>query len=189
MKVKIFNQAGEIIDNTDFSNYTKNFNHELVHQVVIAMQANRRQANAHAKIRSEKRGGGKKPWRQKGTGRARHGSIRSPLWRGGGVTFGPRNTRNFNKKINKKMKQKALTQVLSAKARDKEIIIFDKLNLNKTKDATALLNKLKIKSALLLNIKPRAFNNLPRIKGAPSLNILDLLNYKYLITEKKWLEK
>jgi len=100
-------------------------NPNLVHQILTSQLANRRQNIAHTKTRGEVSGGGIKPWRQKGTGRARHGSIRSPLWIGGGTTFGPRNDKILSKTIPQKMKQKALFMVLSAKAKDGYIIITD----------------------------------------------------------------
>src|SRR5882724_5211705 len=115
------------------------WNADLVHQVVVAMQANARQNTAHTKDRSEVRGGGRKPWQQKGTGRARHGSSRSPIWKGGGVTHGPRNEKDYSQKINRQARQKALLVVLSRKLADKEIIFVDSLSLEapKTKDAIA----------------------------------------------------
>ena len=172
-------------------------NTDLVHQVVVAQLANARQPIAHAKGRSEKRGGGKKPWRQKGTGRARHGSIRSPIWRGGGITFGPTKERVFKKKINKKMKQKALFMVLTSKVKDNELILLDKLELKepKTKMMSGILEnilKKKRKSALVVistkdeNIV-RANKNISYTKTlrADSLNILDLLSFKYLLMPKE----
>ncbi len=100
-------------------------NDDLVHQVVVSMQSNARTNVAHAKDRSEVRGGGRKPWKQKGTGRARHGSRRSPIWIGGGVTHGPSNEKNFDKKINRKMARKALHTVLSGKMKDGEVMFVD----------------------------------------------------------------
>lgn len=113
----------------------------LVHQVVTSHLANLRTETAHAKTRGEVRGGGRKPWRQKGTGRARHGSRRSPIWVGGGVTFGPRNDRDFSKKINKKMKKGALYSALSQKLSDGEVLFVDSFGINskKTKDAESFL--------------------------------------------------
>jgi len=109
------------------------WNGPLMHQVVTSMQDNARTPVAHVKTRGEVRGGGKKPWQQKGTGRARHGSIRSPIWKGGGVTHGPLKEKNYKRKINKKMAVKALAVVLSAKISDKEILILDGLNLQAPK--------------------------------------------------------
>src|SRR3989339_1594785 len=105
----------------------------ILHQVIVAQQANSRVNVAHTKTRGEVRGGGKKPWKQKGTGRARHGSIRSPLWRGGGITFGPLNTRNFKIKVNKKAKKKALLMTLTSKAINQKIILLEKLEIDQAK--------------------------------------------------------
>lgn len=120
------------------------WNADLVHQVVVSLQANKRAPLAHAKGRHEKRGGGAKPWRQKGTGRARHGSIRSPLWSGGGVTHGPLKEKNYHKKINRRAARKALYVVLSQKYRDSEVIFVDDISISepKTKEAHSILHSL-----------------------------------------------
>ncbi len=120
------------------------WNADLVHQVVVGMQANKRAGTAHTKDRSEVSGGGKKPWKQKGTGRARHGSNRSPIWIGGGVTFGPRNDKDYSQKINKKMRVKALFTVLSRKVADEAVLLIDTLSFDamKTKDAVTTLSTL-----------------------------------------------
>src|SRR3990167_2050354 len=110
---------------------------DLVHQVTTAMQANLRQNRAHTKDRSEVSGGGKKPWKQKGTGQARHGSTRSPIWRHGGVTFGPRSERDYSEKINRKMRIGALVSVLSRKVKDGEVILVDKFTFAAPKTAIA----------------------------------------------------
>ena len=182
------------------------WNADLIHQVVVSMQANKRTPVAHAKSRAEVSGGGRKPWRQKGTGRARHGSRRSPIWIGGGVTHGPTKERSYEKKINKKMKNKALLIVLSQKAKDKEILILDDLkfvapktkeaagavsSLSKIKGFEKLKTKKKNRAAVLLPGKDaglvRAFNNLPGILvgEARNLNVLDALTFKYLIFTKE----
>lgn len=139
MKTSIYNTKGEQERSIDLPEelFGVDWNSDLVHQVVVAMQANRRPNVAHTKDRSEVRGGGKKPWRQKGTGRARHGSIRSPIWVGGGTTFGPRTEKDFTKKINKKMKAKALFSVLSKKNEDGEIVFAEDLTLEKPSTQTA----------------------------------------------------
>jgi len=117
----------------------------VVHQAAVAQMANARRVLAHTKDRGEVRGGGAKPWRQKGTGRARHGSVRSPLWVGGGITFGPTKERNFSKKVNKKMKRKALFMCLSDKVNNNLLILLDKLNLEKgkTKEMVEIIGNLK----------------------------------------------
>ena len=164
----------------------------LVQQAAVTQMANMRQVLAHTKDRGEVRGGGKKPWRQKGTGRARHGSRRSPIWVGGGVTFGPTNERNFSKKLNKKMKQKAILMALSGKIRDNELVVIDNLEIKegKTKEMAAILNKLVPggESAMMIvlaldNAMQKSGRNIPGFKvgGLNGMNIIDLLSYKYLI--------
>ena len=177
---------------------------DLVHQVSTAMQANLRQNRAHTKDRAEVSGGGKKPWKQKGTGQARHGSSRSPIWRHGGVTFGPRAERNYNEKINRKMRVGALAAVLSRKAKDGEIILVDKISFAKPKTAEAkgiiavlakgakadrLANK-KTNATLIALAKYdestiKSFRNMSNIQTeeARNLNIVDILSHKYLIIE------
>jgi len=130
MKVDIQNQKGEKVGTMELPKeiFEVEASPSLLHQAVVAQMSNMRTNIAHTKDRSEVRGGGRKPWRQKGTGRARHGSRRSPIWVGGGVTFGPTKYRNFTKKINIKMKQKAILAALSGKAKDSELVILDKLS-------------------------------------------------------------
>jgi large subunit ribosomal protein L4 len=120
------------------------WNNELVHQVITSMLSNARAGTAHTKDRGEVSGGGKKPWKQKGTGRARHGSSRSPIWVGGGVTHGPRNEKDYSKKINRKMAAKALFTILSRKYKDGKVLFVDTLSISapKTKDAAAVLSTL-----------------------------------------------
>ncbi len=171
------------------------FNSDLVHQVAVSQMANKRQISAHTKNRGEVRGGGRKPWRQKGTGRARHGSIRSPLWKGGGVTFGPRTEKVYEREIPKKMKRKALFMVLSEKAKAKKIVVLENFEMqsHKTKDAAKILAKLPSKNQSLLIALPEnsknAFLSARNIKKtgvveARNLNILALLNSKYLLLTK-----
>ncbi|HVT75031.1 MAG TPA: 50S ribosomal protein L4, partial [Candidatus Paceibacterota bacterium] len=134
------------------------WNSDLVHQVMHSMMSTARQPIAHTKTRGEVRGGGKKPWRQKGTGRARHGSTRSPLWVGGGVAHGPRNDKNYDRKINKTMKAKAFLTLLSKKYRDGEVIFVESLSFKapKTTDAiSALAGLAKNKAFTKLVMKPK----------------------------------
>ena len=139
MKVDIYTTKGKKSGGADVSDavFNANKNDSLVHQVVVSMQSNKRNTIAHTKDRSDVRGGGKKPWKQKGTGRARVGSSRSPIWRGGGVTFGPTNERNFNKKINSKMRAHALYVTLSEKVRASQVLFIDKLDIETPKTAAA----------------------------------------------------
>jgi len=139
MEFPLYNQNAENIGTVELSNdvFGLPMNQDLLHQVITSQMSNKRQVLAHTKGRGEVRGGGKKPWKQKGTGRARHGSIRSPIWRSGGITGGPTKEKNFKKDINKKMMQKALKVVLSSKARDGQLFILDTLTIGKNSDASA----------------------------------------------------
>src|SRR3989338_3885950 len=206
MKVDVYNEKGEVTGSTVLPKeiFQVPMNADLVHQVFISHTANQRQNSAHTKNRSEVRGGGRKPWRQKGTGRARHGSIRSPIWVGGGVTVGPRNEKNFYRKVSKKMRIKALYAILSQKLRDKEILFVDSIALSepKTKIAVRILKSLsditgfknifsKKNNATVVAMSgknkmiERVFDNLGNIEvvEARNLNPLLLLEYKYLIIE------
>ncbi|MDD5071998.1 MAG: 50S ribosomal protein L4 [Patescibacteria group bacterium] len=142
IKINIYNQKAEVVGEMDLSDkvFGVPANKGLVHQAVVAQMANNRQVLAHTKDRSEVRGGGRKPWRQKGTGRARAGSSRSPIWTGGGVTFGPRKDRNFSKNINKKMRKKAILMVLSDKVANGNFLVMDKLEIDEYK--TKVFNKI-----------------------------------------------
>lgn len=147
LKIAVYNQKGEQIGDQKLNEaiFGIKINPAVVHQAVIAQLANVRKVLAHTKTRGEVRGGGKKPWRQKGTGRARHGSIRSPIWIGGGVTFGPRKERNYKLKINKKVKQKSIFMALSDKVANSKFILLDVLELPaaKTKEMAKLIVVLK----------------------------------------------
>lgn len=195
METKLFNQLGEEIGMVDLSSsiFDVPMHHDVVQQVLLAQLANARQSIAHTKGRGEVRGGGKKPWKQKGTGRARHASIRSPIWKGGGVSFGPKKERNFSQKVNKKMARKALTMVLSSKVRDGEFRLIDALSLSspKTKEAFQIIKKITKHSVMIVTpakdrALERALGNIPRtgIMSADSLNINDLLGKKYLVMTK-----
>jgi len=203
MNVNTYNQKGEKIGQTKLPKeiFEKDFKPDLIHQVVVSMQSNKRQGTAHTKNKGEVRGGGRKPWRQKGTGRARHGSSRSPIWIGGGVTFGPRNDRNYKKVIPKNMRRAALFSVLSAKAKDDEILIIDKISIEEPKTKiiynllSDLLKKIKkeaLKSSLVVTSKKnenllKAIKNIPGVEliEARNLNILDILSFKYLILSEE----
>lgn len=200
MKAAIYNQEGKKMESEMVlpkEIFEVPVNRDLLYQVVVSQISNRRQKVAKTKDRSEVRGGGIKPWRQKGTGRARHGSIRSPLWIGGGVTFGPNLEQNFKKAINKKMRIKALFMVLSAKAKGDMLFIFDELNPPaggpKTKPMVKLFDKVFAKKGSALIALPvndnnliKSIRNIKNIKvvQARELNALDLLNSKNLVLTK-----
>ncbi|MEK7217679.1 MAG: 50S ribosomal protein L4 [Patescibacteria group bacterium] len=138
MELPLYNQNAENIGTVELADnvFGLPMNQDLLYQVITSQMSNKRQVLAHAKGRGEVRGGGKKPWKQKGTGRARHASIRSPIWRGGGVTGGPTKERNFKKDINKKMMQKALKVALSSKVRDGQLFVLDALTIGINSDAS-----------------------------------------------------
>ncbi|HRY31210.1 MAG TPA: 50S ribosomal protein L4 [Candidatus Paceibacterota bacterium] len=206
MKLSIFDKKGKETKQIDAPKeiFGVRLNKDLLHQVVVSMKSNARPNVAHTKDRSEVSGGGKKPWRQKGLGRARHGSIRSPLWSGGGITFGPRKDKNYNRKINKKAQAGALAMVLSQKAQDGEIILIDSLKLEsvKTKNAREILLALaknknlsdlakKKNSSVIIALSEKnadvekSFRNLKNVslETIKGLNVIGLLNNKYLLIE------
>ena len=203
MLVDTYNQDGKKIGQTRLPSgiFGMEVNPDLVHQVVVSQIANRRKIIAHTKDRSEVSGGGRKPWRQKGTGRARHGSIRSPIWRHGGVAFGPRKEKIFKKEIPKKIKRKALFMVLSAKAKENLLILLDSLKIEKPKTRIMveiiknLKSKIKnFKKGSILIITPKkeetifkVGRNIPDVEVIESrnLNTLDLLSFRYLILPKE----
>jgi len=199
METVLYNQKGEEVGKIDLPEevFGLPLNKDLLHQVAISQMANKRQVIAHAKARSEVRGGGKKPWRQKGTGRARHGSIRSPIWKGGGVTFGPTKEKSYKKKINVKMARKAMLVALSSKRRDGQLAVIDGLNLEvaKTKEIAAIrknLNKVFSRGSLLMILPANdskatlSARNLPNFDTieARNLNALEILSHKYLVLLK-----
>lgn len=178
------------------------WNADLVHQVVVSMQSSARPMVAHTKTRGEVSGGGKKPWRQKGTGRARHGSTRSPIWVGGGIAHGPRSDKNYNRKVNKKAKAKALYTILSKKFRDGEILFVDSLSFAAPKAAEAksiLMSMSKIKGFEKLATKPKnaavisidkktpevmkSFKNFGNVQVEEfrTINPVSILNHKYIV--------
>lgn len=204
METKVFSQEGKETGKLTLSEaiFGVAWNKDLVHEVVVGMQSNARSGTAHTKDRSEVRGGGKKPWKQKGTGRARHGSNRSPIWAGGGVAHGPRSEKNYTKKINKQAKAKALAVTLSKKFKDGEVIFVDTFSFAepKTKDAKAIVKALAVgaqvptlatkrKNAALVVISKRdesvekSFRNFGNMEvmHAKDINPVELLTYKFVV--------
>ena len=204
MELGIYNKEGKEIEKLIVADdvFGLERNDDLVHQVFVSIMSNRRVALAHTKTRGERSGSGIKPWKQKGTGRARVGSVRTPIWKKGGVVFGPRKDRNYKKKINKKMKAKAIATVLSGKLKDGELKVLEKLELNnkKTKEMARLISNLKLKGKMLMAFEEKERNSRiysRNIKGLDNilveqLNVADMLNHKYLLMTKdsvKFLEK
>ncbi len=195
MKVDVFNISAQKVGTMDLSDavFAQEYNEPLVHQVVVAQMANKRQGNKSTLTRSEVRGGGIKPWRQKGTGRARQGSIRSPQWTGGGVVFAPKQ-RDFSQKINKKMKYAATVSALSAKVQDGDFVVLDELKLAdaKTKLMAAVLKSFGFDCKVLLIVSEndekilRASANIENLTviNADLVNVYDLAaNAKCLVTK------
>lgn len=186
MKIRLLDIEGKSLGHVDVEDhlFDASPNEALVHQVVVAQQANARQGTVGTKNRAAVSGGGRKPWKQKGTGRARQGSIRSPQWKGGGVVFGP-SPRSYRQNTPKRMKNTALRSSISSKLRDGDLIVIDKLNLEqvKTKNIANILKSLKVQGSTLLvadGSDPRIFKaarNLEKVKLIPAfkLNSLDVL--------------
>ena len=204
METKLHNQRGEEIGKLTLPKdvFGLPWNADLVHSVVVSMMSTSRDPIAHTKTRGEVSGGGKKPWQQKGTGRARHGSTRSPIWVGGGVAHGPRNDKNYDRKVNKKTKSKALYTILSRKLKDGELLFVDSISFDKpkTKDAKVVVESFgKIKGFEKFSTKPKnvaiiamdkrsvnvnkSFGNFGNISVEEFRNInpVSLLNHKYLV--------
>lgn len=207
LEIPVYSQEGKVVGThaLDANVFGVEWNADLVHEVVTSMQGNARAGTAHTKDRSEVRGGGKKPWKQKGTGRARHGSSRSPIWSGGGVAHGPRNEKDYSKKINKNVRAKALACVLSQKFAHNELILVDALTFGvpQAKDAKRILValsttpnaeslKTKRKNAALVVLGGRdintelSFRNFGHIDvvHAKDVNPVELLTYKYVVVAK-----
>ncbi|MFA6404980.1 MAG: 50S ribosomal protein L4 [Candidatus Paceibacterota bacterium] len=204
MEALLYSQEGKEIGKTKIPKgiFDIPWNADLVHEVIRLMNSNSRMNIAHAKTRGEVRGGGKKPWKQKGTGRARHGSSRSPIWVGGGTTHGPRNDKNYTRKINKKALNKALLTILSKKFNEGELLFVDAMNISepKTKQAKQILISLskikgydrlatKTKNVAIIAtstkqpIVEKSFNNIGSvsIEEFRNINPVSVLNHKYLI--------
>ena len=190
--IDLYNMQGEKKGTIDLSEdiFAVPLNKAVMHQALIRQLANNRSGSANTKTRAEVRGGGKKPWRQKGTGRARHGSIRSPLWRGGGITFGPK-PRDYSKKMPKKMRRLALKCALSDKVFNTQMIALDELvmEMPKTKNFIGMMKNLSLETPTLFVIKEKDFPvqksaaNLPTVKVITTnfLNLHDLLRYEKVV--------
>ncbi|AEE90399.1 MAG: 50S ribosomal protein L4 [Tepidanaerobacter acetatoxydans] len=195
-KVTLFNIAGEQIGEIELSDdvFGVEVRPDIMHRAVVNYLANQRQGTANTLTRAEVAGGGRKPWRQKGTGRARHGSIRSPLWRKGGVIFGPK-PRSFKSTMPKKLKRLALKSALSAKVVENELIVIDSLSMEapKTKEMVSILKNLNADKKSLIVIAAKDENveksarNLPSVKTTyvNTLNTYDILNHDNLIMTKE----
>jgi len=199
-KLALYNMSGEQTGEIEVSDNVFNIeiNEHVMYEAVKTYMANQRQGNQSVKTRSEVRGGGRKPWRQKGTGRARAGTIRSPLWKGGGVVFAPKQ-RDYSKKLPKKVKRLAMKSAFSSKALNDEMVVLDELKLDniKTKSMVDILSNLNVdKKALIVtgdNDKTVYYSarNIKGIKTANinTLNVYDLLNYNKFIITKDALKK
>ncbi len=195
MQLPVLNMAGETVGQIDVSDRVFGIepNIPVMHQALLRQLANARLGTHKTKTRSEVRGGGRKPWRQKGTGRARQGSIRAPQWKGGGTVFGPR-PRSYRQKMNRKMRRLALRSALSAKTAEQQIVIMENLELPrvKTKDMAQLLERLPVGKSVLIMLPEANPNvelsarNLPYVKvvRANCLSVRDILGYDYVMMTK-----
>lgn len=192
--VSVYNMDGKEVGTIELSDkvFAAPINEHLVHMAVVQQLANKRQGTQSAKTRSEVRGGGKKPWRQKGTGHARQGSIRAPQWTGGGVVFAPK-PREYSFKMNKKEKQAAIRSALSSRVAENKFVVLDSLKFDeiKTKKMAAVLNNLKLQKALVVmdekneNVEFSA-RNLPAVRTAVTntINVYDILKYDTVVITK-----
>lgn len=201
MNVKLYNQNGEEIGTVELKPelFEVEPHEALVHQYIVNYLARQRQGNASTKGRTDVRGGGRKPWRQKGTGRARAGTIRSPLWRGGGIVFGPK-PRSYGSNLPRKMKRRAIRSVFSDKARAERFMVLDRIELEETKTKAFVNMMIKLdlegKKCLVLDETPNqklvlSCRNVPRVKycRAALANGYDVLNADYVVCTKAGLEK
>jgi len=196
--VKVFNMSGNEVGSIELNDniFAVEVNEHVMHQAVVQYLANQRQGTKSAKTRSEVRGGGRKPWRQKGTGRARQGSIRSPQWKGGGVVFAPK-PRDFSFKLNKKVKRLALKSALTSKVNESKFIVMDELKLEqiKTKEMKNVLNNINVSKALIVvedgnrNVVLSA-RNIPNVKTASvnTINVYDILKFDTFVVTKQAVE-
>src|SRR3989338_1009627 len=195
MQIAVYNTQGEQVRNLELNPgiFGIKPNSAVLHEVVVAQRANSRQVSANTKTRGEVSGGGKKTWKQKGTGRARQGSIRSPQWKGGGVVFGPRANRNFSKKINRKVRNAAIRMALSDKVAAGSLLVMEGLgeHIKKTKEIAAVLKSLPLKRGRTLFALPKAVKPVGRLAAnidrvtpiwTGSLNVQDLLKNVNMVT-------
>ncbi|RPI54398.1 MAG: 50S ribosomal protein L4 [Chloroflexi bacterium] len=192
MQVPVYNIQGEQVSEIELRDdiFAAPINEAVIHQALIRQLANARQGTHKTKTRGEVQGGGRKPWRQKGTGRARQGSIRAPHWRGGGVVFGP-TPRSYEQKMPRKMRRQALRSALSAKASEAQLRVLDALHMDapRTKEMIGILGSLGMDSSVLIllpqsdDIILRSVRNLPKVRTlvAQYLNVRDLLKYDYIL--------
>lgn len=197
--VKVLNMSGSEVGSVELNEniFGIEVNEHVMHQAVVQYLANQRQGTKSTKTRAEVRGGGRKPWRQKGTGRARQGSIRSPQWTGGGVVFAPK-PRDFSFKLNKKVKRLALKSALTTKVNNEKFVVVDELKLNeiKTKEMKKVLDNLKVNKGLVVleeNNKNVVLStrNIPNVKtaGVNTINVYDILKYESFVVTKEALAK
>ncbi len=198
MEVSLKNMQGQVVDTIELpdSIFASEINQAVMHQALVRQLSNRRQGTHNTKTRSDVRGGGRKPWRQKGTGRARQGSTRAPHWRGGGVVFGP-HPRSYTQKMPRKMRRLALRSALSIKAQDQQVVVLDDLAVAvpRTKDIAQMLAALNVERSALVLLPGRnttvelAARNLPNVKTlhATYLNVRDILGYDTLILPQQTL--
>lgn len=197
--VAILNMAGEGVGTLELSEniFGAEINEAAIHQVVVNYLANQRQGTQSTKTRTEVRGGGRKPWRQKGTGRARQGSIRAPQWTGGGVALGPK-PRSYRYTLNKKLKRLALKSALSAKVASNELIVIDDIKVEaiKTKTVADMLKNINVSKALIVtgDVDKNVYMSARNIKGvettyAQNINVYQILKYDYLVASKAAISK
>ena len=196
--VAVYNMAGEEVGSIELSDsvFGVEVKENLLHRAVVMQLANNRQGTQKAKTRAEVRGGGRKPWRQKGTGHARQGSTRSPQWTGGGVVFAPV-PRDYTQKMNKKEKRAALKSALTDKVANQKFIVLDELKMEeiKTKEFVKILKNLNVSGALVVmdtndDIIKKSANNVPDVKTAltNTINVYDILKYDTVVTTKAAVE-
>jgi len=195
MKIQVLDQSGKPVKELKIPEEVFSYpvKEHLVYEAIVNYLANQRQGTASTRNRGEVSGGGRKPWRQKGTGRARAGSVRSPLWRHGGTVFGPK-PRDYGYAIPKKARKNALKSALTAKLAEKQLLVIDKIKIAqpKTKEAAAWLKNLKIDSALIIDNREnenlfRSARNIPRVKAVndEQLNVYDVLKYTWILVSQK----